>query len=66
MNVFFLKEMLGVNTTKVLVTLIDMLELDSSERVRSLVLKVLFFLAPNHPKVVASFNNLEKNSKIYQ
>lgn len=58
--------MLGVSTNKVLVSLIDMLELDNSERVRSLVLKVLFYLAPNHPKVVSSFNGLEKNTKIYQ
>ncbi len=58
--------MLGVNKTKVLTMLIDMLELDNSEYVRSLVMKALFFLAPNHPKVVAAFNNLEKGSKIQQ
>ncbi len=55
-----------MNGTKVLSTLIDMLELDNSEHVRSLVMKALFFLAPEHPKVVFAFNNLEKSSKIYQ
>ena len=58
--------MLGVNRAKVLITLIDMLELDNSETVRTLVMKALYFLAPNHPKVVFAFNSLEKNSKIYQ
>lgn len=58
--------MLGVNKTKVLTTLIDMLELDNSEQVRMLVMKALLFLAPDHPKVVFALNGLEKNSKLYQ
>jgi hypothetical protein len=79
--------MLGVKKTKFIHTLIDMLELDTSESVRTMVslknyfqilnlkylsllklkvLKALLHLAPNNPKVVQAFNNLEKNSKIYQ
>lgn len=83
--------MLGVKKAKVLQTLIDMLELDNNEYVRTLVsveeinffnfffflkklnknfnskvLKALFSLAPNNPKVLFAFNSLEKNSRIYQ
>ena len=58
--------MLGVKKAKVLQILIDMLELDNNEHVRTLVLKALFSLAPNNPKVNFAFNSLEKNSRIYQ
>ncbi len=81
--------MLGVKKSKFIHTLIDMLELDTSESVRTMVslrkyfqilklkyinlytktlkvLKALLHLAPNNPKVIQAFNNLEKNSKIYQ
>jgi hypothetical protein len=58
--------MLEVKQSKLIETLIDMLELDESERVRVRVLKALFNLAPNNMKVIKAFNNLEKNSKIYQ
>lgn len=77
--------MLGAKKNKVLHTLIDMLELDNNEHVRTLVksfitkkkknliyfslkkvLKALFSLAPNNPKVLFAFNSLEKNSRIYQ
>ncbi|RMZ95383.1 hypothetical protein BpHYR1_002877 [Brachionus plicatilis] len=59
-------EMLGVRKKKVIQNLIDMLELDSSEFVRTTVLKTLGNLAPNNPKVIQAFNNLEKSSKIYK
>lgn len=58
--------MLGVRKKKIIQNLIDMLELDSSELVRSTVLKALTNLAPNNPKVLQAFNNLEKSSKIYK
>ena len=58
--------MLTCKKPKVIITLIDMLELDNSEYVRSLVAKALFYLAPTHPKVVFTFNNLDKNSAVYQ
>lgn len=58
--------MLGVKKTKFINTLVDMLELDTSEQVRTMVLKALIHLSPNNPKVIQAFNNLEKNSKIYQ
>lgn len=58
--------MLGIKKFKIIATLIDMLELDTSEHVRAMVLKALFYLAPNNPKVIQAFNGLEKNSKIYQ
>lgn len=58
--------MLGVRKKKIIQNLIDMLELDSSELVRTTVLKALGSLAPNNPRVIQAFNNLEKNSKIYK
>ena len=58
--------MLTCKKTKVIIALIDMLELDNSEHVRSLVVKALFYLAPTHPKVIFTFNGLDKNSTVYQ
>jgi hypothetical protein len=58
--------MLGIRKKKIIQQLIDMLELDSSEYVRTTVLKALTSLAPKNPKVIQAFNNLEKNSKIYK
>ena len=58
--------MLGENRERVLTALIDMLELDNSERVRTLVMKALFLLAPENTKVITAFNNIDKNSRIYQ
>lgn len=43
--------MLGIKKVKTIQTLVDMLELDSSEHVRAMVLKALIHLAPNNPKV---------------
>ncbi|CAF0931369.1 unnamed protein product [Brachionus calyciflorus] len=59
-------DMLGLRKKKIIESLVDMLELDSSEYVRTTVLKALNNLAPKNPKVMQAFNNLEKNSKIYK
>lgn len=58
--------MLAVRKKKIIQNLIDMLELDSSELVRKNVLKALGNLAPQNPRVIQAFNNLEKSSKIYK
>jgi hypothetical protein len=58
--------MLNVKRNKIIQILIDMLELDSSEAVRNNSAKALIQLAPNDPKVILAFSNIDKKAKIYK